>query len=257
MERAAMRLTDRVAIVTGGAQGIGQGISLRLAEESAKVAIFDIDVKGAKTVAKQIEKAGGNALALMVDVSKAKEVDAGVNKVISKFGKIDILVNNAGISLTSKVANMADKEWDRTLDVNLKGVFLCCRAVIPHMKERKYGKIINIASVLALRGSMYYAHYGASKAGVVAFTQGLAVELGPHNINVNAVGPGFIDTPMAAHDVAPDVRQRLQKRIPLRRIGAPRDIAEAVLFLASDEASYITGQCLYVCGGLSADAGLV
>jgi len=252
-----MRLTDRVAIVTGGAQGIGQGISLRLAEESAKVAIFDIDVKGAKTVAKQIEKAGGNALALMVDVSKAKEVDAGVNKVISKFGKIDILVNNAGISLTSKVANMADKEWDRTLDVNLKGVFLCCRAVIPHMKERKYGKIINIASVLALRGSMYYAHYGASKAGVVAFTQGLAVELGPHNINVNAVGPGFIDTPMAAHDVAPDVRQRLQKRIPLRRIGAPRDIAEAVLFLASDEASYITGQCLYVCGGLSADAGLV
>ena len=151
---------------------------------------------------------------------------------------------------------MTDEIWDRTLDVNLKGVFLCCRAVIPGMKERKYGKIVNISSVLALRGSAYYAHYGATKAGVVAFTQGLAVELGPHNINVNAIGPGVIDTPMAAHDVAPELRQRLQKRIPLRRIGAPRDIANAVLFLVSDEASYITGQCLYVCGGLSAEAGL-
>jgi 3-oxoacyl-[acyl-carrier protein] reductase len=152
---------------------------------------------------------------------------------------------------------MTEDIWDRVHTVNLKGVFLCCRAVIPHMKERKYGKIINIASILALRGGTYYAHYGASKAGVVGFTQGLAVELGPRNINVNAVGPGVIDTPMADHDVAPEVRQRLQKRIPLRRIGVPEDIANAVLFLASDEASYITGQCLYVCGGLSADAGLV
>ena len=251
------RINDRVAIVTGGAQGIGEGICFRLAEEGAKVAICDLKLAEAKKTAKEIEKAGGAALALKVDVSKSSEVDAAVKQVISKFGKIDILVNNAGISLTSKVANMTDEIWGRTFAVNMKGVFLCCRAVIPHMKERKYGKIINISSVLALRGSMYYAHYGATKAGVVAFTQGLAVELGPHNINVNAVGPGVIDTPMADHDVAPEVRQRLQKRIPLRRIGLPRDIADAVLFLASDEASYITGQCLYVCGGLSAEAGLV
>jgi NAD(P)-dependent dehydrogenase (short-subunit alcohol dehydrogenase family) len=250
------RINEKVAIVTGGAQGIGQGICLRLAEEGARVAIFDLNLAEAKKTAKEIEKSGGTALALKVDVSKSSEVDAAVKQVISKFGKVDILVNNAGISLTSKVANMTDEIWDRTLDVNLKGVFLCCRAVVTHMKERKYGKIINIASILALRGSVYYAHYGATKAGVVAFTQGLAIELGPHNINVNAVGPGVIDTPMADHDVAPEVRQHLQKRIPLRRIGVPRDIANAVVFLASDEASYITGQCLYVCGGLSAEAGL-
>lgn len=250
------QLKDRVAIVTGGAQGIGQGICLRFADEGAQVAIFDVNLEEAKKTAYEVEKSGGAALALKTDVTDSSEIEDAVKQVLSKFGKIDILVNNAGVSLTTKVASMTDEIWDRTLDVNLRGVFLCCRAVIPHMKERKYGKIINIASVLALRGSIYYAHYGATKAGVVAFTQGLAVELGPHNINVNAVGPGFIDTPMAAHDVTPVVRQRLQKRIPLRRIGVPRDIAEAVLFLASEEASYITGQCLYVCGGLSADAGL-
>jgi NAD(P)-dependent dehydrogenase (short-subunit alcohol dehydrogenase family) len=251
------RIDGKVAIVTGGAQGIGQGICLRLAEEGAKVAIFDINLVEARKTAEEIEKAGGTALAIKVDITKSAEVEAAVKQVISKFGKIDMLVNNAGISLVSKVADMTEDIWDRVHDVNLKGVFLCCREVNPHMKERKYGKIVNIASILALRGSSYYAHYGASKAGVVGLTQGLAVELGPHNINVNAVGPGVIDTPMADHDVAPEVRQRLQKRIPLRRIGVPDDIANAVLFLASDEASYITGQCLYVCGGLSADAGLV
>jgi len=250
------RINEKVAIVTGGAQGIGQGICLRLAEEGARVAIFDINLDEAKKTAQEIERAGGTALAIKVDITKPAEIEAAVKQVLSKFGQIDILVNNAGISLVSKVADMTDDIWDRVNDVNLKAVFLCCRAVIPHMKERKYGKIVNIASVLALRGSAYYAHYGATKAGVVAFTQGLAVELGPRNINVNAVGPGVIDTPMADHDVAPEVRQRLQKRIPLRRIGVPQDIADAALFFASDEASYITGQCLYVCGGLSADTGL-
>jgi NAD(P)-dependent dehydrogenase (short-subunit alcohol dehydrogenase family) len=250
------RINEKVAIVTGGAQSIGQGICLRLAEEGARVAIFDINLDEAKKTAQEIERAGGTALAIKVDITKPAEIEAAVKQVLSKFGQIDILVNNAGISLVSKVADMTDDIWDRVNDVNLKAVFLCCRAVIPHMKERKYGKIVNIASVLALRGSAYYAHYGATKAGVVAFTQGLAVELGPRNINVNAVGPGVIDTPMADHDVAPEVRQRLQKRIPLRRIGVPQDIADAALFFASDEASYITGQCLYVCGGLSADTGL-
>lgn len=251
------RIDGKVAIVTGGAQGIGQGICLRLAEEGAKVAIFDVNLDRAKETAQEIEKSGGMASAIKVDITKSGEVEAAVKQAISKFGKVDILVNNAGISLVSKVADMTEEMWDRVQTVNLKGVFLCSRAVVPHMKERKYGKIVNIASVLALRGSSYYAHYGASKAGVVGLTQGMAVELGRHNINVNAVGPGVIDTPMADHDVAPEVRQRLQKRIPLRRIGVPEDIANAVLFLTSDEASYITGQCLYVCGGLSADAGLL
>ena len=251
-----MRTHDKVAIVTGGAMGIGEGISLRLAAEGARVAVLDVNLEGAQKTVQQIEKAGGTALALKADVSRAVEVEAAVRKVVSTFKKIDILVNNAGVSQTSKVASMTEEMWDRVNNVNLKGVFLCCHAVIPYMKQRKYGKIVNIASVLAQTGSAYYAHYGATKAGVVGFTRGLAVELGPHNINVNAVGPGVIDTPMAQQDVAEAVRQRLQKRIPMRRIGMPRDIADAVAFLVSDEASYITGQCLYVCGGLSADAAL-
>jgi 3-oxoacyl-[acyl-carrier protein] reductase len=252
-----VRLKDKVAIVTGGGSGIGQGICLRLAEEGARIAVFDVNLDGAKDTANQIARAGGKAAAFKVDVTNAEEVNGAVKKAFSKFGKIDILVNDAGISKPSKVVNMTDKIWDSTLDVNLKGVFLCSRAVIPHMKESKYGKIISIASILALRGSSYYAHYGATKAGVVAFTQSLAVELGRHNINVNAVGPGIIDTPMAEGDVSSEFRQQLLKVIPMRRIGIPRDIANAVLFLASEEASYITGQCLYVCGGWSASAGLM
>ncbi|MBM3155695.1 MAG: SDR family oxidoreductase [Chloroflexi bacterium] len=250
------RLEDRVAIVTGGARGIGQGICFRFADEGAKVAVFDVTPDEAKEVAGEIKKSGGAALALKVDVTKAAEIEKAVKEVISKFGKVDILVNNAGITRPSKVADMTDEVWDSVVEVNLKGVFLCCRAVIPHMKAQKYGKIVSIASILAQRGGPYYAHYGATKAGVVSFTQSLAIELGRHNINVNAVGPGIIDTPMAAGDVASELQQSLIKRIPLRRIGTPRDIADAALFLASDEAAYITGQCLYVCGGWSAAAGL-
>ncbi len=250
------RLDDRVAIVTGGGSGIGQGISLRFAEEGAMVAVFDVSLKGAEDTAQQIGKAGGNSLALRVDVSRAEEVKAAVEEVLSRFGKIDILVNNAGITRQCKVANMTDEVWHSVVEVNLTGVFVCCRAVIPQMKQRKYGKIVSIASILAHRGAPYYAHYGATKAGVVAFTQGLAMELGRHNINVNAIGPGIIDTPMAAGDVEAEFRKSLISRIPLRRIGTPRDIADAAVFLCSDEASYITGQCLYVCGGWSADAGL-
>ncbi len=252
-----MQMKDKVAIVTGGGSGIGQGICLRLAQEGAQIAVFDVNLDGARDTVKQITKAGGKAAAFKVDVANAEGVNDSVKKVLPKFGKIDILVNNAGISKPSKVVNITGEVWDSMLNVNLKGVFLCSRAVIPHMKERKYGKIINIASILALRGSSYYAHYGATKAGVVAFTQGLAVELGRHNINVNAVGPGIIDTPMAEGDVNSEFRQQLLKVIPMRRIGTPNDIANAVLFLASEEASYITGQCLYVCGGWSASAGLM
>ena len=250
------RLDARVAVVTGGGSGIGQGISLRFAEEGASVAVFDVNLKGAEDTAQQIENEGGNSLALRVDVSRTGDVKAAVEEVLSKFGRIDILVNNAGVTRQSKVANMPDEVWHSVVEVNLTGVFGCCRAVIPQMKKRKYGKIVSIASILADRGAPYYAHYGATKAGVVAFTQGLAMELGRHNINVNAIGPGIIDTPMAAGDVEAEFRKSLINRIPLRRIGTPRDIADAAVFLSSDEASYITGQCLYVCGGWSADAGL-
>ncbi|HEY50161.1 MAG TPA: SDR family oxidoreductase [Dehalococcoidia bacterium] len=252
-----MRLENRVAIVTGGAAGIGEAICIRLAEEGSRVAILDIDIEGAQNTAQEIEKAGSEALALEVDVSKSAEVDTAVKQVISRFGTVDILVNNAGICISDKINGMADELWDRTHDVNLKGVFLCCRAVIPHMKERRYGKILNISSILGLTGSPAMVHYGAAKTGVIGFTRGLATELGPYNINVNAVGPASIHTQLLEQETTPEVRERLQEKIPLRRIGDPIDVANAVLFLVSDEASYITGQCLFVCGGFSASAGLV
>ncbi|UCG82918.1 MAG: SDR family oxidoreductase [Dehalococcoidia bacterium] len=251
-----MRIQDKVAIVTGGGSGIGHGTGIRLAEEGAAVAIFDIDLEGAENTAREIRKAGGQALALRVDVSQAEDVESAVQEVISTLRKVDILVNNAGLSTMTSIAKMSEDAWDSTLDVNLKGVFLCCRAVIPRMKERRYGKIVNISSILGLTGSPARVHYSAAKTGVIGFTRGLAAELGPFNINVNAVGPGIIDTPMLERDVGTELRQRLPERVPLRRLGAPRDIANAVLFLVSDESSYISGQCLFVCGGISSSAGL-
>ncbi len=251
-------LKDRVAIVTGGASGIGEGICFLLADKGAKVAIFDVASDGAKKVAKKIVKSGGEAQEFKVDVAKASEVDNAVKEVISKFGKVDILVNDAGVTIASEVVKMSEETWDKVNGVNLKGVFLCCRAVVPQLKKRKYGKIVNIASYLAPRGCPYYAHYSATKAGVIAFTQGLALELGPYKINVNAVGPGYIDTPLSRHDMTPETKKLFEEqKIPLRRVGMPRDIADTVLFLVSNESSYITGQCIYVCGGLTADAGLL
>jgi 3-oxoacyl-[acyl-carrier protein] reductase len=251
-----MRVQDKVAIVTGGGSGIGRSICLRLAEEGASVAVFDIDREAAQRTAGEILAMERQASAFEVDVSKAKQVEAGVGEALTAFKGIDILVNDAGVSSTKSVAKMTEDEWDSTLDVNLKGSFICCRAVIPSMKERRYGKIVNISSVLGFGGSPGRAHYGAAKTGVIGFTRSLAVEVGLHNINVNAVGPGIIETPMLDRDIGSELRGQLQGRIPLRRLGAPTDIANAVLFLVSDEASYITGQCLFVCGGWTASLGL-
>lgn len=249
-----MRLKDKVAIVTGGGSGIGEGTCIRLAEEGAKIAIFDIDLQGAQKTANTIEKSGGRALAFKVDVSRSSEVNAGVKETLSVFKKVDILVNNAGVSITSTIAKLSEETWDKINAVNLKGVFLCCKAVIPHMKERRYGKIINISSILGRSGSPQYVHYGATKAGIIGFTKNLAVELGRYTIQVNAIGPGIIQTPMFEHDVPESIRQQLAKKVPLQRLGVPLDMANAILFFASDESSYITGQSIFVCGGLSAAA---
>lgn len=251
-----MRIKGRVAIVTGGASGIGQGICIRLGEEGAKIAVFDVDIEAAENTARMISNMGSTAAALKVDVSRASEVNGAVKDVISSFGSVDIIVNNAGVNLSSSIARTTAKVWDRVHDVNLKSVFLCCRAVIPHMKERRHGRILNVSSILGLTGSPGMVHYGSAKTGVIGFTRGLATELGPYNITVNAIGPGIIDTPMLDRETGADLLERLAQRIPLRRIGTPRDVADAALFLVSDEASYITGQCLFVCGGWSADAGL-
>ncbi len=249
-----MRLKDKVAIVTGGGSGIGEGTCIRLAEEGAKIAVYDIDLNGAQNTAEEIKKAGGSAIALKVNVANASEVENAFKETISAFGQVDILVNNAGVSQMSSVAKMTEEIWDKVQDVNLKGVFLCCRAVIPHMKERRYGKIINISSVLGESGSFQYAHYSATKAGVIGFTKSLAVELGHRNIQVNAIGPGIIQTPMFEDDVPENIRDQLASKVPLQRLGIPQDMANAILFFASDESAYITGQSLFVCGGLSAAA---
>ena len=247
-----MRIRDRVAIVTGGAMGIGQGVCTRLAGEGGKIAIFDVDLEAARSTVAEIENTGGSAMALKVDVRSATEVEAAVKEVISSFGCVDILVNNAGISTQSTIAEMPEEMWDDMLDVNLKGVFLCSRAVAPHMQERRYGKIVSMASQLAVTGRAQFVHYSSAKAAVVAFTRGLATELGPHNINVNAIAPGLIETPMSSRDVPQSLREVVLKRTPMRRFGAPEDIANAVLFFVSAESSFVTGQCLLVCGGSSA-----
>jgi NAD(P)-dependent dehydrogenase (short-subunit alcohol dehydrogenase family) len=252
----AMRLKDDVALITGGGSGIGRATCIRLAEEGAVVAVLDRDLEGARATVQEIESAGGRALAVKADVSRAEDVEAAVAEVVAALGRVDILVNNAGVSTVISVAKMTEEQWDQTIDVNLKGTFLCCRAVIPGMKERRRGKIVNVSSLFGLDGGPARAHYSASKSGVIGFTRSLATELGYFNINVNAVGPGIIETPMFLSDMGAELREALPERVPLRRLGQPRDLANAVLFLASEEGSYVTGQCLFVCGGLSASAGL-
>ncbi|MBE0481291.1 MAG: SDR family oxidoreductase [Dehalococcoidia bacterium] len=244
-----MRIKDRVAIITGGGSGIGRGTCLRLAEEGGRIAVFDLDFESASETASTVQKAGGDAFACKVDVSRSSDVEQGVNEVLSRFGKVDILVNNAGMSLTLSIAKTTEELWDRLHDVNVKGIFLCCHAVLPHMRKQRYGKIVNIASIVGNSGTPGMVHYGATKAGVIGFTRGLATEVGPFNITVNAVGPGIINTPMLDHEAGASTVQMLEQKVPLRRIGEPRDIANAVLFFSSDDSAYVTGQCLFVCGG--------
>jgi NAD(P)-dependent dehydrogenase (short-subunit alcohol dehydrogenase family) len=267
-----LKLKDEVAIVTGGAQGIGHGISIILAKEGAKVVVADVNQDEAKKTAEEIIKAGGSAIPIKVDVSDSKSVEAMVKKVIEKYGRIDILVNNAGIY--PRIRNLQDipeEEWDKVFAVNLKGVFLCCKAVVSYMIAQKRGKIINISSMSGRHGirSLKVPHYGASKAGVILFTQAIAVELAEHNINVNAVCPGFVWTPMFSEKVLPELYKlypELQKfppekafekfvmeRVPLKRPQFPEDIANVVLFLASEDSKNITGQTINVCGGMDMD----
>ena len=244
-----MRIKDKIAIVTGSGQGIGRGIALALAKEGAKIVGTDVTDK-IFDVIKEVQNLGSQGLAIKADVSSAGQVGEMVKKSIEQLGRIDILVNNAGIFPFKPLIEMTEADWDKVLDVNLKGVFNCTRAVVPHMINQKSGKIINIASIVGVVvGFAALTHYSASKGGMVGFTKSVALELAPFGINVNAIAPGSIETPGARMDVnAESVKQFLQA-IPLKRIGQPDDIANAVLFLASDESSYITGQCLVVDGG--------
>ncbi|MFN8455142.1 MAG: 3-oxoacyl-ACP reductase family protein [Anaerolineae bacterium] len=246
-----MRLQNKIAIVTGAASGNGRGIALRLAEEGAKITVADVSLAGAQETVALIEAAGGQALAVRADVSQKEQVEAMVAATVQHFGGVDILVNNAGVESLIPFLDLPEAEWDRILAVNLKGPFLCSQAAAREMvKGGQGGKIVNIASINSAVVLAGQAHYTSSKGGLLLLTKAMALDLAPYNINVNAVGPGVIETAMTANSLSNPARKEMfLNRIPLKRIGQPRDIGNAVLFLASDEADYITGTILYVDGG--------
>ncbi len=246
-----MKLKNKIAIVTGAGQGIGKGIALALAKEGAKVVVSDISER-VNDVVKEIEALGSQALAIKADVSNNQQTEEMAKETIKKFGRIDILVNNAGIFPFKSFLEMKEDDWDKVLNINLKGVFNCTKAVTPTMAKQKYGKIINIASIAGTRvGYVGLTHYCASKAGIAGLTKALALELAPFKINVNAIAPGVIDTPGATSAMDEETRKGFTGTVPLKRFGLPEDIANLVVFLASEESSYVTGECIVVDGGLT------
>ncbi len=244
-----MKLEGKVALVTGGAQGIGRAIALALVREGAKVAISDVNLARAQETGREIEAQGREALAVGGNVANAQEAEAMVQKTAEKFGRVDILVNNAGITRDQVLLRMKEEDWDSVLSVNLKGIFNCTKAALRPLLKQKGGKIINIASVTGQMGNAGQANYAASKAGVIGFTKSIAREYASRNIQVNAVAPGFIDTAMT-QAIPQKGREFLIQQIPMGRLGTPEDVAEAVIFLASPAADYITGQVLAVNGGM-------
>jgi 3-oxoacyl-[acyl-carrier protein] reductase len=246
-------LKGKVAIVTGARRGMGKSHALKLAKAGAKVTVSDISQEECQAVVDEIGKMGGEALAIKCDVSNKKEVDEMVKKTVEKFGRVDILVNNAGICQFKPFVDLTEEEWDRTLDINLKGEFLCAQAVAKEMIKQKSGAIVNIASVAMGQvgtGMPMLIHYCASKGGIVAMTEALAAELAPYNIRINAIAPGAIDTPMAAStkDNSKILEQTLAV-IPMHRMGKAEEVSNLVLFLASDASSYITGSVVIIDGG--------
>jgi len=244
-----MLLSNKVALVTGASRGIGRAIALEMAVEGADVVVnYASSEAKANEVARDISELGRQALVAGADVSRPDQVEAMRKLVLERFGGVDILVNNAGVHHHLKSWEIDDAEWKRVLDVNLNGVFFCSRAFSPEMRAKRWGRIINISSIIAFIGTDHEAHYGASKAAVVGLTKSLALELAPYNITVNAIAPGLTDTDMTA-GATPEEKKRALELIPLGRIGQPTDIAYAAVFLASDRASFITGQTLNVNGG--------
>jgi len=255
-------LSNRVAIITGGAVGIGRGIALKFAEEGCSVVIADIlESEGKKTV-EGVFKKGRDGVFVHCDVTDSRQVQDMASKALSKFGKVDILVNNAGglpgVTPGRSIVDITEEQWDKILDLNLKSTFLCCKAIVPHMKEKKYGKIINLSSIGVVQPPDSVIHYHAAKGGVLGLTVNLAFDLAPFNICVNAILPGPVRTPfyepligsMTGKEKDAFFADIAKKAVPLQRIGTPEDIAGAALFLASELSAYVTGESLYVAGGI-------
>lgn len=244
-----MLLQDQVALITGGSRGIGRAIALTFAEHGAHLAVCARSEEGLVKIQEEIEANGRKCLKLQTDVQVAAQVEDAVKKTLDTYGRIDILVNNAGLTKDNLIARLSEEDWNLVLAVNLRGTFLFTRAVSKPMIKRKKGKIINITSIIGLTGNMGQANYSASKAGIIGFTKSAAKELGQRNIQVNAVAPGFIETEMT-EKLSDDAKASILGKIPLGRFGSPKDVAQAVLFLASEYSNYITGQVVVVDGGI-------
>jgi 3-oxoacyl-[acyl-carrier protein] reductase len=244
-----MKLEGRVSVVTGASQGIGEAIALSLAQEGAEVVLVDIQAEKLNEVIAKIESSGGRAASYCVDVSRFDQITEVVGTIIDKHNKIDHLINNAGITRDNLLMRMKEEEWDSVIAVNLKGVFNFSKAVIRHMVSNRYGRIVNISSVVGLMGNVGQSNYSASKAGVVGFTKSLAREVAPRGITVNAIAPGYITTSMT-ENLPESITKMFVDLIPMKRFGSPEEIAQAVKFLLSDDSSYITGQVIGVNGGM-------
>lgn len=244
-----MSLAGKIAVVTGGARGIGQAVATTLAREGADVVVADMEASRCEETVNLIQQAGRKALALGVNVGEWDQVKSMADRIVQEWGRIDILVNNAGITRDGLLMRMKEEDWQAVLQVNLTGTFFCSKAILPTMSKQRSGRIVNIASIVGAIGNIGQANYAASKAAVIGLTKTVAREYAGRNVTVNAVAPGFIDTAMT-QQLSPEIKEALLNQIPCKRLGQASDVAEAVCFLSSDKAGYITGHVLHVNGGM-------
>ncbi len=251
------KLTDKIAMITGAGspRGIGRSIALALAEQGAKIALCDLNGDGLAAVAEEVKKITPDVMTLRMNVTDSAGIQTAVGAIVAKWGRLDILVNNAGVTQPVKVLDMTEADWDRVVDINMKGTFLCTKAALPQMLKQKYGRIVNMSSVSGKRGGGVFggAHYSAAKAGILAFAKALSREVSPEGITINAVAPGLVATDIRGGLESEEEQARMTADIPRRRMATPREVAACVCFLASDEADYITGEEIDLNGGSHMD----